>query len=108
MFNLGSAELILILLVAFIIVGPKDLPRVGRAIGRWVRQLREMFDEFKEETGLSDTLEDLKDTERELNTVLRESDPRTELKDAVNEASKSMSEAKQSIRDGMPGNKKKL
>ena len=42
MFNLGSAELILILLVAFIIVGPKDLPRVGRALGRWVRQLRDM------------------------------------------------------------------
>ncbi len=106
MFNLGSSELILILLVAFIIVGPKDLPKVGRAIGRWVRQLREMFNEFKEETGLSDTLEDLKDTNREVNTLLRESDPRMELKDTVNEARKAIDEAKHDVNSGMPGQKK--
>ena len=106
MFNLGSSELILILLVAFIIVGPKDLPKVGRAIGRWVRQLREMFNEFKEETGLSDTLEDLKDTNREVNTLLRESDPRMELKDTVNEARKAIDEAKHDVKSGMPGQKK--
>lgn len=105
MFNLGSSELILILLVAFIIVGPKDLPKVGRAIGRWVRQLREMFNEFKEETGLSDTLEDLKDTNREVNTLLRESDPRMELKDTVNEARKAIDEAKHDVNSGMPGQK---
>ena len=106
MFNLGSSELILLLLVAFIIVGPKDLPKVGRAIGRWVRQLREMFNEFKEETGLSDTLEDLKDTNREVNTLLRESDPRMELKDTVNEARKAIDEAKHDVNSGMPGQKK--
>ena len=106
MFNLGSSELILILLVAFIIVGPKDLPKVGRAIGRWVRQLREMFNEFKEETGLSDTLEDLKDTNREVTTLLRESDPRMELKDTVNEARKAIDEAKHDVNSGMPGQKK--
>ena len=33
MFNIGFEELILILLVAFVIVGPKDLPKVARAIG---------------------------------------------------------------------------
>ena len=107
MFNLGSAELILILLVAFIIVGPKDLPKVGRALGRWVRQLRDMYNEFKEETGLSETIEDLKDTERDISTTLREADPRMELKDATNEATKAINEAKRDVRDGMPGNKKK-
>jgi sec-independent protein translocase protein TatB len=106
MFNLGSSELILILLVAFIIVGPKDLPKVGRAIGRWVRQLREMFNEFKEETGLDETLEDLKDTNREVNTLIRESDPRMELKDAVSEARKAVDEAKHDVKDGLPGHKK--
>ena len=30
MFNIGFEELILILLVAFVIVGPKDLPKVAR------------------------------------------------------------------------------
>ena len=39
MFNIGFEELILILLVAFVIVGPKDLPKVARAIGRFVKRL---------------------------------------------------------------------
>ena len=34
MFNIGFSELILILLVAFVIVGPRDLPKVARALGR--------------------------------------------------------------------------
>ena len=34
MFNIGFSELILILLVAFVIVGPKDLPKVARWIAR--------------------------------------------------------------------------
>ena len=80
--------------------------KVGRALGRWVRQLREMFNEFKEETGLSETIEDLKDTERDLSTTLREADPRMELKDATDEAQKALHEAKQDIRNGMPGQKK--
>ena len=32
MFNIGFSELILILLVAFVIVGPRDLPKVARAL----------------------------------------------------------------------------
>ena len=107
MFNLGSAELILILLVAFIIVGPKDLPRVGRALGRWVRQLRNMYNEFKEETGLADTIKDLKETERDIRSTLREADPRAELKDAADETTKAINEAKHDIMDGLPGNNQK-
>ena len=42
MFNIGFEELILILLVAFVIVGPKDLPKVARAIGRFVKMLKQM------------------------------------------------------------------
>ena len=47
MFNIGFSELILILLVAFVIVGPKDLPKVARALGRGVRNAKRWIDEFK-------------------------------------------------------------
>ena len=30
MFNIGFSELLLVLLVAFLVVGPKDLPKVAR------------------------------------------------------------------------------
>ena len=36
-FNVGMAEIILLLLIAFVVVGPKDLPKVARALGRFVR-----------------------------------------------------------------------
>jgi sec-independent protein translocase protein TatB len=40
MFGIGMGELILILIVAFIVVGPAELPRVARWIGRAVKTAR--------------------------------------------------------------------
>ena len=39
MFNIGFSELVVILLVALIFVGPKDLPKIGAFLGRSVRKL---------------------------------------------------------------------
>ena len=107
MFNMGSGELILILLVAFLIVGPKDLPKVARALARAIRYIKAMFEEFKEETGLDETLEELKDTERDLATTMREIDPRVELKQAEREAQKAFRDAEKSAKAGMGPAKKK-
>ena len=41
--NIGFGELIMILLVAFLVVGPKDLPKVARWLGRQVRMIRRMI-----------------------------------------------------------------
>lgn len=38
-FGVGPAELIFILLIAIIILGPKDMQKAGRTIGRWLNQL---------------------------------------------------------------------
>ena len=46
MFNVGFTELIVVLLVAFLVVGPKDLPKVARAIARFVKYLKQLFQEF--------------------------------------------------------------
>jgi len=56
MFNIGPMELIVILLVALIIVGPKRLPEVGRSIGKSLRELRRATDEvrYSFETSLDD------------------------------------------------------
>lgn len=47
MFNIGPMELMLILLVALIVVGPKRLPEVGRTIGKSLREIRKVQDEVK-------------------------------------------------------------
>ena len=46
-FGLSMGELMVIALVALIVVGPKDLPRMLRMVGRFVTQLRGMAGEFQ-------------------------------------------------------------
>lgn len=48
MFNIGPMELLLILLVALVVVGPRRLPEVGRSIGKGLRELRKAQDEVRE------------------------------------------------------------
>ena len=52
MFNIGFSELLIILLIAFLVVGPKDLPKVARALARFIRFLKTKWAEFLEETEL--------------------------------------------------------
>lgn len=61
MFDIASSELILVALVALLVIGPKDLPRVLRYVGQWVgkarsvaAQFRSGFDEMVRESELAD------------------------------------------------------
>jgi sec-independent protein translocase protein TatA len=49
MFELGGSlqEILLILVVALLVVGPKRLPEVGRMLARAIRELRSASDEFR-------------------------------------------------------------
>ena len=53
MFNIGPMELIVILLVALIVVGPKKLPEVGKTIGRSLREFKKAQDDLKNSFDLS-------------------------------------------------------
>jgi len=39
--NVGPMELIIVLAIALIVLGPKKLPEVGRSIGRGMREFRQ-------------------------------------------------------------------
>jgi sec-independent protein translocase protein TatA len=47
MLNIGPQELLIILVIALIVVGPQRLPALGRSIGRGLRELRKAQDEVK-------------------------------------------------------------
>ena len=79
MFNIGFAELLLILLIAFVVVGPKDLPKIARALGRFVKYLRNMIEEVKRESGLDEVEKELKTMERKIDEGVRSVDIRPEL-----------------------------
>jgi sec-independent protein translocase protein TatB len=47
MFGIDSGELLIIAVVALVVIGPKDLPRVMRAIGNFVGKARGMARHFR-------------------------------------------------------------
>jgi Tat protein translocase TatB subunit len=49
MFGIGPEELVLVLIVALLVLGPERLPRMARDVGRVVGELRRTSDEFREE-----------------------------------------------------------
>lgn len=59
MFDVAPTELLLVAVIALVVIGPKDLPRVMRVVGQWVsrargvaRQFRSGFDEMVRESEL--------------------------------------------------------
>ena len=40
-FGLGAGELLLILAIALVVLGPKKLPEAGRSLGRGLREFKE-------------------------------------------------------------------
>jgi len=71
MFDLGTQELILIFIVAFLVFGPKKLPELGRTLGKGIRDLKAAM------RGVTDSLEeagsDLTDELKEAKSDLEDS-----------------------------------
>lgn len=47
MFDLGITELLLIVIVAVVVIGPKDMPKAMRQAGRWIAKLRKLSGHFR-------------------------------------------------------------
>jgi sec-independent protein translocase protein TatB len=47
MFDIGYSELLVVAIVALIVIGPKDLPRVMRTVGQWMGRARGMARHFR-------------------------------------------------------------
>jgi sec-independent protein translocase protein TatA len=60
-FNLGPGELILILAIALVVLGPKKLPEVGRSLGKGMREFKESVSNM---TASDDDDKQLKKAER--------------------------------------------
>lgn len=49
MFGIGFPELLLLLIIAFVVVGPEKLPHIARALGKGLFQIRRATEEVREE-----------------------------------------------------------
>ena len=86
MFDIGWSEILVIAVVAIIVVGPKDLPRMLRTFGRMMGQVRRTANEFRRQ--FDDALRDaerqadLADTHKEMQSLGR-IDPLADLKKGI-------------------------
>jgi TatA/E family protein of Tat protein translocase len=54
--NIGSSELLLILVLALLLLGPRRLPEVGANLGRMLRRFRQASRELRDEIDVERTL----------------------------------------------------
>jgi TatA/E family protein of Tat protein translocase len=80
MFGLGVTEILVILVVAFLLFGPQQLPEVGRQVGKAVKGFKEATDDVR------------KSVEPELNLM------QAEIKAVEQDLESSMKEAEESIK----------
>ncbi|MBR1559490.1 MAG: twin-arginine translocase TatA/TatE family subunit [Clostridia bacterium] len=83
MFNIGFGEILIVLVVAFVIVGPDDLPKVARWLGRNVRKLKLLIRDLKRETGWDEIEKEVRDVQRDVKATVKELDVRADLKEAA-------------------------
>ncbi|MEM1196180.1 MAG: Sec-independent protein translocase protein TatB [Pseudomonadota bacterium] len=47
MFDIGAMELLVIVIVAVLVIGPKDMPLAMRSAGRWIGKVRKVSAHFR-------------------------------------------------------------
>lgn len=56
MFGFSLSELVVVILVALVVMGPKDLPKMLRKLGQYSGKLRRMAGELRAQSGIDDAL----------------------------------------------------
>ncbi len=62
MFGIGMPEMVLILAIALIVIGPKKLPDLAKSLGRAFAEFKRATSELKETLEIDDQLKEVKST----------------------------------------------
>jgi TatA/E family protein of Tat protein translocase len=88
--SLGMPELILILVIALIVFGPKKLPEVGRSLGKAMREFKRTTEEIKGKFEEQINAEEFKDIKNDLADIKREVSGTFELPNEIKELTRDL------------------
>ena len=72
MFGIGMPEMILILAIALIVIGPKKLPDLAKSLGRAMREFKKATSEFKETMQIDNELTEVKKAFDDINDDVKQ------------------------------------
>lgn len=78
-------EIVVVLAVAFLIVGPKDLPKVARWIARQLKSIKKLIRQLKKETGWDEFAKDIEDTTEDIKSSVKDADIREDVRMTADE-----------------------
>ena len=100
MFSFGWGEILLILLVVIIVVGPKDIPKFLRQIGNLSKSIKKISREFKSSLNQITEETDLKDVKNSITEVTnlnKELDIKSNLKNEIKTIKETISSLEEDI-----------
>jgi TatA/E family protein of Tat protein translocase len=76
MFGLGAGEILIILVIAFLLFGPKQLPEVGRQVGKDYRSFKDTADDLRKsvEPELNILQQEVKMVEQDFEASMKETE----------------------------------
>lgn len=72
MFGIGMPEMLLILAIALIVIGPKKIPDLAKSLGRAMREFKKATNDFKETIAIDEDLSDVKKAFDDINTDIKD------------------------------------
>jgi len=89
MFGLGAMEILIILVIAFMLFGPKELPEIGKQVGKAVKGFKETTEDLRQsvEPEINMITQELKSVEQDFESSMK--DAEEQIKGATDEVTES-------------------
>lgn len=98
MFDIAWSELLIIAVVALVVVGPKDLPKVLRVAGQWMGKVRRMAGEFQAQVNEAIREAELDDVKKSVED-LKAYNPATIIRNEIENATAPLTAAGKGVED---------